>query len=745
MNRILSQDSNSDDGGFVRVALPIRHMDLFDYRCDSLESARVGCRAVVPFGRGTRLGIIVEQQHESTVEPDKIKSINAVVEPEPAIDADLLRTLQWTSQYYHQPFGEVLWAALPKAIRIGKSMQPNVELGYSLTEKGCKLSPDDLSRARVQRAIFEIIKDANGPVGREQLHHTGSSWQSALRQLISKQLVVAQPLMDLEYSGEANLIQDLTDAQTKACERIIGALGGYRCFLVHGVTGSGKTEVYLHAIHQVLKNGGQALMLVPEIGLTPQLEQRVNRALGGTVACFHSGMTDVQRHKTWWSARTGEAKVVIGTRSAVFLPFRNLQVIVVDEEHDTSFKQQDRVRYHARTVAIHRAANTNIPLVFGTATPSIETVFAGIAGRLEKIDLPERATKIRMPVMELVDLNRSYTRHGVAVQIFDEIEKRIRRREQSLIFINRRGFAPVIICLDCKWIANCVNCDAKLVYHTSDQRLHCHHCYAKFDMPHECPDCMSTRLSQIGEGTQRIEQLLKSEIAGARVMRIDRDTTQSYAEFERKIQRIHDRDVDILIGTQMLSKGHDFPNVTLVCILNVDSGFYSMDFRATEHMVQQVLQVAGRAGRFEKRGIVYIQTLFPENEVFSNLLTHDYLQFAEQELNQRKLARQPPYFHYALLRANSPKVGHEFRFLKAAHAGATGILSRHSCPGIRLFDIVQSPIQKISNRHRAQLLVSGENPKLLKHFLGIWTPKLEKIPKRGQLRWSLDIDPVDFM
>ncbi len=745
MNEILSQSSESENQYFVRVALPIRHMDLFDYQCESLESAKVGCRVVVPFHRGTRLGIIVEQQLESKIDFGKIKPIISVIEDEPVIDEDLLRTLQWVSQYYHQPIGEVIWAALPNAVRTGKSLQPNIELGYVLSDIGRNLDIGELSRARVQKAIVEILKSATRPVGRAQLSKTGNSWQSSIRQLISKKLVEAQPLKSFEYAGHTELIQDLTDAQVTAIEKIAGALGIYRCFLVHGVTGSGKTEVYLHTIDKVLRDGGQALLLVPEIGLTPQLERRVSRALGVTASCFHSGMTDTQRHKTWWGARTGDAKVVIGTRSAVFLPFRKLAIIVVDEEHDTSFKQQERVRYHARSVAIHRAATLEIPLVFGTATPSIETVFAAQKGRLEKIDLPERATNIQMPSMNLVDLNMSILRDGVAIPILSEIEKRLHRREQSLIFINRRGFAPVVICPDCKWMANCPNCDAKLIYHVSDRRLHCHHCFARFEMPSQCPDCMSDRISQLGEGTQRIEQLLRSEILGARVMRIDRDTTQSHADFERKFQRIHNREVDILIGTQMLSKGHDFPNVTLVCILNVDSGFYSMDFRATEHMIQQVLQVAGRAGRFEKPGDVYIQTLFPDHEVFSSLLTHDYLNFAKQELYQRKMARQPPYTHYALLRANSPNAGKELEFLSHAFDNAANILRSQSCSGIRLFDIVQSPIQKISNRHRAQLLVSSENSRSLKRFLGIWTQMLRKIPQRGKLRWSLDVDPVDLM
>ena len=745
MNKILNQQFEFDNAGFVRVALPIPHSDLFDYRCDSLDSAQIGCRVVVPFGHTTRIGIIIEHQQESQISEDKIKSVNSVVDSEPVVDESLLRTLSWTSRYYHYPLGEVLWTALPDVVRMGKSMQPNLPKVYGLTESGREFDVSKPSRARVQLAIMKTLQASDSPVGRDQLKEAGSSWQNALRQLISKQLVSEQSLSEPEYSGQANLIQDLTDAQSNAIDRIIGALGSYQSFLVHGVTGSGKTEVYLHAIQRALQDGGQALMLVPEIGLTPQLEERVNRALGINVACFHSSMTAVQRHKTWWRARTGDAKVVIGTRSAVFLPFRNLAIIVIDEEHDTSFKQQERVRYHARAVAIHRAASYQIPVVFGTATPSIETVYASGTGRLEKLDLPERATKIQMPAMKLVDLNRTFTQDGIATPILSEIEKRLQRREQSLIFINRRGFAPVVLCLDCKWTAKCANCDVKLIYHAFDRKLHCHHCFAKFDLPEQCPDCMSSRINRLGEGTQRIEQLLKSEITGARVMRIDRDTTRSYSEFEEKFQRVHNREVDILVGTQMLSKGHDFPHVTLVCILNVDAGFYSMDFRATEHMVQQVMQVAGRAGRFEKRGEVYIQTMFPEHEVFSNLLKHDYESFALKELEQREEASQPPYSHYALLRASSPKIGYEFNFLKEAYAIATGILERHSYSEIQLFDIVQSPIQKIYNRHRAQLLVSGTNPTSFNQFLVVWVRHLEQVRLKGQLRWSLDKDPIDLM
>ena len=738
------QDSEQGVGGFVCVAIPTKFQDTFDYRCDSLESAPVGSRVVVPFGKGNRLGVIVEHSLESQVDPDKIRSIHSVTDPDPVVDSSLLRTLRWTSQYYHQPIGEVLWTALPKAIRIGSEMQPRLELGYRLSEAGSATYPKSLARGKVQSAVFELLKSADRPLSREEISAVSGGWQGALRQLISKQLVVAEPLVEDTGLCEPKLIENLTEPQANACDRIKGALDRFKCFLIHGVTGSGKTEVYLQVIYKVLQDGGQALILVPEIGLTPQLEERVSRALGVTVSCFHSGMSEAERHKTWWNARTGNARVVIGTRSGVFLPFRKLAMIVIDEEHDASFKQNERVRYHARAVAIHRAANSNIPLVFGTATPSIETIHAGATGRLETISLPERATKIRMPSIRLVDLGRTFVRNGIAVEIFSEIEKRIRRGEQSLIFLNRRGFAPVSICMDCKWVAKCNNCDVNLNFHASDQRLHCHHCFARYPIPQNCPDCMSNRISQLGEGTQQIERVLKHELAGARVMRIDRDTTKSYAEFQRKFERIRNGEVDVLVGTQMVSKGHDFPNVTLVCILNTDQSFFSMDFRATEHMVQQILQVAGRSGRFEKPGVVLIQTMFPEHEVFTYLKRHDYLQFTETEIRQRKLARQPPFAHYVLLRTSSPKMGHEFRFLNAAHADAMQMVRGHSWSGIRVFDIVQSPIQKISNRYRAQLLVSGETPKLLRQFIAMWMPKLEKISKKGQVRWSLDVDPIDF-
>ena len=726
----------------VRVAVPIRHRSQFDYLCE--PAAAVGSRVIVPFGRGKMLGVVTEQLETTDIASDKLRAVERILDATPAIPALLMHTLQWVAQYYQQPIGEVLSGALPKAVRNGRPLQPKFGVLYQLTDAGILTDVKDLSRAPVQQKVFQLLKKAGRPLGPETFDRAGRSWKTALRALQAKGLVYTVPRIADNSTGESNLIYDLTSEQSEAHRRILRSLDQYRCFLIQGVTGSGKTEVYLHVIREVLDSGGQALMLVPEIGLSPQLEQRVQNALGVSVASYHSGLTEAQRHKTWWLAYCGNAKVVIGTRSAVFLPFQNLKIIVIDEEHDSSFKQQERVRYHARSVALHRAVSEKIPAILGTATPSLETVQAARAGRAKTLLLSERATRIEMPTVKLIDLGRAYLSDGLSSLLLEEIRNRMVAGEQSLIFINRRGFAPVVVCLTCRWTAKCANCDSRLIYHHSDHRLHCHLCLSHVEVMNQCPSCLTGSVHLLGVGTQRVEQVLQRAIPGARVIRIDRDTTRSYKEFEQKLARIQKGEVDILVGTQMLSKGHHFPNVTLVGILNVDQGFYSMDFRAMEHLVQQVLQVAGRSGRAEKPGDVFIQTMHPDSEYFECIRNHDYLSFADLELKEREKAAQPPFAHYALLRANSLKPGEEFEYLTGAREEALSLLHKQNNSKIRVFDIVQSPIQKISNRFRAQLLVGSAKPVPLNQFLEAWVPKLEKVPKKGKLRWSLDVDPIDF-
>ena len=728
--------------GIVRVAVPIRHWSLFDYTCEPVAS--IGCRVIVPFGHRRMLGVVVEHAETSEYPEDKLRCVSSILDEEPVLSSTLIHSLQWVAQYYQQPIGEVLSTALPKAIRVGKPLIPKFDIVYRLTKVGQQFDSSELNRAKVQKKAFELLKSEARALGPEALQHVGTTWKNALKVLETKGLVTAESRYTNFSANGQNLIDDLTDSQLKAREQILRALDTYRCFLIQGVTGSGKTEVYLHVIAKILELGSQALMLVPEIGLSPQLEQRVQTALGVPVTSFHSGLTDAQRHKTWWLALSGKAKVVIGTRSAVFLPFKNLKIIVIDEEHDTSFKQQERVHYHARSVALHRAAKEKFPIVFGTATPSLETVYAARSGRAEILLLPERATRIEMPTVKLIDLSRERASDSLSNSLLSQIKKRIKSGEQSLIFINRRGFAPVVICPACRWTAKCSDCDARLIFHQSDHQLHCHLCFKKFPMLRQCPQCLSENVHLFGTGTQRVERELQREIPGARVIRIDRDTTRSYTEFERRLERIQKGEVDVLVGTQMLSKGHHFPNVTLVGILNVDQGFYSMDFRAMEHLVQQVLQVAGRSGRAQKPGEVYIQTMHPDSEYFDCIRDHDYLSFAELELNERRQANQPPFNHYALLRANSLVAGEEIEYLRVARETAMTLPVKHSDRQVRVFDIVQSPIQKISNRHRAQLLVGSAHAAFLMHFLKAWLPHLAKIPKKGKLRWNLDVDPVDF-
>ncbi len=726
----------------VRVALPIRHWSLFDYRCEPV--IEIGTRVLVPFGRRKMVGIVIEHAEYSDLPLDRLRYIDTALDSIPALSASLVETLKWIARYYQQPIGDVISTALPKAVRRGRPLQPKFGVVYRLTEAGLEADTESLSRAPVQKAVFEVLKNVSEPLGPQAFEHAGRSWKGALKALETRGYVKTEPRFIEPELHEQQLIDDLMPQQAQARATILQSLDKHQCFLIQGVTGSGKTEVYLHVISKVLEAGGQALMLVPEIGLSPQLEQRVQHALGVAVTSYHSGLTDKQRHKSWWLALSGAAKVVIGTRSAVFLPFRNLKVIVLDEEHDTSFKQQERVRYHARSVALHRAAQEKFPIIFGTATPSLETVHAARAGRAQTLLLPERATRAPMPTVNLIDLGRDYSRDGLTVRLLDEIRNRIMAGEQSLIFINRRGFAPVVVCLTCQWTAICPNCDSRLIYHHSDNRLHCHLCMQRSALISQCPQCLSDQVQLLGVGTQRVEEVLQRAIPGARVMRIDRDTTQSYSEFERKLKRIQDGDVDILVGTQMLSKGHHFPNVTLVGILNVDQGFYSMDFRAMEHLVQQVLQVAGRAGRAEKPGEVYIQTMHPDSAYFDCIRQHDYLSFADLELMQRRKAVQPPFSRYVLLRSNSLKPGQEIEYLRQARSIARSIVQKQGNSQVRVFDIVQSPIQKISNRFRAQLLLGSVAYTPLKQFLDAWIPQLEKIPKKGKLRWNLDVDPVDF-
>ncbi len=719
---------------------------LFDYRVESDAPAPVGCRVAVPFGRTRRIAVVVDRPRQMPCASYELRAVEKVLDAEPVADAELLNTLKWLSGYYHQPLGEVLWTAMPAAIRHGQPMMPKLPVGCRLTGLGRGLADSDFARAPVQRKIFAMLCGRSQALAIEELESAGKSWRAALKTMGDRGWVALEDILPTAPDVPGELIEDLTAEQRTAVTEIVSAAGRYRSFLLYGVTGSGKTEVYLHAASEVLASGGQVLLLVPEISLTPQLLNRVGAALAVPTCAFHSGMTQAQRHRAWWLAKTGVAQMVVGTRSATLLPFRNLAMIVLDEEHDSSFKQQERVRYHARKVAVRRAMSLGIPVVLGSATPSIETLFAARSGHVKKIELTKRATRVEMPSVRMIDLNNVYESDGLSTPLVKAVERRLDRNEQSLIFINRRGYAPVAHCRECKWFAMCEFCDVKLIYHATERRMRCHRCGASTPgLPTFCPQCESSQIELFGEGTQKIEQTLRQRFAGARILRIDSDSVKGYAQISKTLDRAQRGEADILVGTQMLSKGHNFPNVTLVGILNADRGFFSIDFRAMEYLAQQVLQVAGRAGRADKSGEVLIQTQFADHEIYRAIRTHEYMKFVDHELSQRSDARQPPFLHQALLRANSPKPEDAKDFLSDARDLAIRILGSGRFDGIVVMDAVSSPIGRVSSRYRAQLLATAGDAVIFNRFLSAWVDALESTRKVAGLRWNLDVDPIDFL
>jgi primosomal protein N' (replication factor Y) len=531
----------------------------------------------------------------------------------------------------------------------------------------------------------------------------------------------------------------LTVEQQQAVDAVAPAKG-YACFLLHGITGSGKTEVYVHLMHQVLRHGGQVLLLVPEINLTPQLENYFrSRFPDVNLVSLHSGLSEGERLHNWQQAQLGAAQIVLGTRLSVFAELPKLALIIVDEEHDSSFKQQDGLRYSARDVAIFRASQCGVAIVLGSATPSLESYHNAQSGRYQMLKLTGRAlAEARLPTVRCININQSVMHHGISENLLREIEQRIARREQSLLFINRRGYAPVLMCTGCGWLSGCKHCAGKMVLHLKDQRLRCHHCGYQIRVPNACPDCGNADLHPVGSGTQRVESVLQERFPDARILRVDRDSTRNKRTWKTMREQIHANEIDILVGTQMLAKGHDFPALTLVGVLNPDSALYSSDFRAAEKLFAQLVQVAGRAGRADKPGEVLIQTEFPDHPLFRALQTHDFEGWAASQLAERQMAGFPPFVYQAMLRAEGKQENEVYRYLNDARAAAVAL--QHE---VEIFGVVPAAMPRRANHIRAQLLIQGTTRKGLQKFLRAWQASLDTLSAQ-KLRCSLDIDPLEF-
>lgn len=726
----------------VRVALDIPLPFLFDYSTD--ESAMPGQRVIVPFGRRQMVGVVLECVATSTMDPERIKPVLQLLSDGAPLSAELLDLLRFCSDYYRHPVGQVVVSALPTRLRSDKPLAIKPPENYRLSAAGAALDLDGFPKRKVvQRRILARL--AQGPASLGQLKGLSATAGAQLKALLADghvehcedAVVIAEHILvgAHELTGEQQLAVDAV-AQTQ----------GYGCFLLHGITGSGKTEVYVHLMHRVLQpgpgreSGGQVLLLVPEINLTPQLEQYFRSRFPDTsFASLHSGLSEGERLHNWQQAQSGAAQIVLGTRLSVFAELPKLALIIVDEEHDGSFKQQDGLRYSARDVAIFRASQRGVPIVLGSATPSLETYHNAQSGRYRMLKLSGRAlAAASLPAVRCVNINQTVMHHGISENLLREIAQRIERREQSLLFINRRGYAPVLMCTGCGWLSSCPNCAGKMVLHLKDRRLRCHHCGHQTRVPQVCPSCGNADLQPVGSGTQRVEEVLQERFPEARILRVDRDSTRNKRAWLAMREQIHANEVDILVGTQMLAKGHDFPALTLVGVLNPDSALYSSDFRAPERLFAQLAQVAGRAGRADKPGEVLIQTAFPDHPLYRALQQHDFDGFAATQLTERQMAGFPPFVYQAMLRAEGMQESEVLTFLNQARVAAVALQAE-----VEVFGVVPAALARRANHMRAQLLIQAATRKALQQFMRAWQPSLDALPTQ-KLRWSLDVDPQEF-
>jgi primosomal protein N' (replication factor Y) len=730
----------------LRVAVPAPLFHLFDYLPPPgvcAEAIQPGARVRVPFGRRRMVGLVVEVSDAPQVPRERLRPAERLLDSETLISTRDLRFLRWASAYYHHPPGETLRLAFPPSLRAGKSPQDYAPEVFVLTGEGHRfLAHPDHRKAPRRDAVLAALAEAPGGVALARLREQGGDLRRILRDLLARGWVEAWNGATPEPTGttDKEVAPQLNADQRQAVAAVEASLGRFGVFLLEGVTGSGKTEVYLRLAEEVWRRGGQTLALLPEIALTPQLHARFAARLEAPVAVLHSGLNDTERTLAWTLAQRGEAAVLLGTRSAVFAPLPRLGLIVVDEEHDASFKAQEGLRFSARDAAVMRAREWEAPVVLGSATPSLESLRNAARGRYQHLRLSRRAGDARPPALRLVDIRNRPLDSGLSPPLLEAMRQTLANGEQTLLFLNRRGYAPVLTCHPCGWVAVCERCDSPFVIHAREQRLRCHHCSAERALPLRCPDCGETDLRPLGLGTERVELALRRLFPDRTVVRIDRDTTRRKGSLQRALNGIHAGEAQILIGTQMLSKGHHFPNVTLASVLDVDSGLYSIDFRAGERLAQLVVQVAGRAGRGEKPGQVLLQTRHPEHPLLQSLLHEGYEGFARDALTERREAGMPPFGYLALLRAEAAGDDAPRLFL---HEVARD-LERSNTPGLRLLGPAPAPHERLAGRHRWQLLLQAEDRRVLQQALAARIEAFGELESVRRVRWSVDVDPLDM-
>ena len=725
----------------VRVALPVASHQLFDYWLPAGLAPDPGSVLVVRLGRRRLHGVAIEVVESSEVAPERLVPADEVLSDIPPLPADLRELASFVSTYYQEPIGLCLAQMLPPLAQGGGRRAPLAH-AYRLTLAGhATLVNKEAEKGTALTTAIGMLRQAEG-VAADELRALGAGVWRAFGKWRREGWI--EPVMKVVVNGTHTPALALNPDQRTALDAAIVEPFAFRPSLLQGITGSGKTEVYLAAAARVIDAGRQALLLVPEINLTPQLEQRIAAALPGLrVAALHSRLGALERRARWLAAARGEIELLVGTRLAVFTPLPRLGLIVVDEEHDASFKQQAGVRYHARDVAIFRAQMRGVPIILGSATPSLESYAQAKRGRYLWLKLPQRATAHSgLPAVRLVRSRDRGNIEGIAPALQQAIGARLAKREQALLFINRRGFAPSLLCAACGWKAMCPRCSARLVVHRDDAMLRCHHCGHATAIPGSCPDCGNQDLFPLGFGTQRLERALTELFPGARVLRVDRDSTRRRGSFVVMRDAIAAGEVDIVVGTQMLAKGHDFPRMTLVGVLGADNALYSAEFRATERLFALLEQVAGRAGRGDLAGEVLVQTDFPDHPLYRALIGHDYDRYAEALLAERRSLGLPPFAHLALLAAEAKTRGPMMAFLDAAAERGRAVIAAHACR-CELYPPVPAGLARRAGMERGQVLVQSNDRRSLQAFLPLWRAELAQLGER-RVRWNIDVDPLSF-
>ena len=721
----------------VKVAIfppaPIDHY--LDYLLpDGVKDIKLGLRVSIKVGSQKKLGLVMEKSDHTELEAHRLRCIDSMVDANPIISTDMLKLIRWTADYYHHPIGRVLLQTLPVFFRQGKLLEQYVPK-FWFAQEGMDLK--QLVRTPIQAQLYEFLLQ-NHLASESLLDETFERWRPSAKSLRGKGFIDYHRAESTAISVATAL--SLKQEQQVVLERLCANTQEFSCHLLEGVTGSGKTEVYMQLVANIIQSGKQALVLVPEIGLIAQTLRRFEQRFGTAVAAYHSDMNKLQRQYSWYGACSGDIKIVIATRSGVFIPFVKMGVIIVDEEHDTSYKQNDWLRYHARDLAVKRAQLLGIPVLLGSATPSLESLHHTIEKKYHHHQLMQRIGKAGLPKYEVINLCQQTVRNGLSLRLIEMMRQCLDRREQVLLFLNRRGYAPKVVCHNCGQVVGCPNCDVPLTYHAYNNTLLCHHCGNNITRPDVCRACGNGALQTLGVGTERIESELRVLFPDTQTARIDADSTQGKGELNKRLEAVRDGSAGILVGTQMISKGHHFPNVTLTGIINVDNRLFSNDFRGVERLGQTIVQVAGRSGRGDKPGVVALQTYHPENESLQRLIRHGYYDLSRFLLPLREHALMSPYRFLALLQAESKDKKHAMHFLELA----ANQINHYAGSELEVLGPIPMALEKRKGFHRTQLLMNASSRMVLHRVLTQVLPSIRAAEQAGKTRWYLDIDPLEL-